>query len=71
LRQQAAELTPGGAGVPVSRLSQVVYREIRAELPELRGLAALILDCGLRRVNDHELALALLSDGKVLPPARE
>lgn len=69
LRQRAAELTPPGGRVPISRVSEVVYQEIRSELPELRGLAALLLDCGLRRVNYYELALALLSDEKVLPPA--
>jgi hypothetical protein len=71
LCQRAAELTPSGGSVHISRLSELVYQEIRAELPELRGLAALILDCGLRRVNCYELALALLSSEKVSPRARE
>ena len=55
-----------GAEFAIPRLINMIYEELSAELPQLEGVAAVIFEGGLARVNFFELAHALLSEDRIV-----
>jgi hypothetical protein len=57
LARRLADMT---AETAVPRLARAILTELESELPKLDGIAAEMLQSGLRRVAFYELALALV-----------
>lgn len=60
VRDHARRLSLQDRAIALPRLSDIIYDTLERELPRLEGVAAALLDAGIKRVNFYELALALL-----------
>jgi hypothetical protein len=60
LGNQAKKLMHGGIEYAIPRMSDYIYQELQQEIPVLRGVAADLLQGGLRKVNFLELAHAVM-----------
>jgi hypothetical protein len=70
VRDHARRLASQDRAIAVPRLSDIIYDALARELPALDGVAAALLQAGLKRVNFYELALALLLETGVPVEAR-
>jgi len=60
LREQAQRLMRIGIEHAIPRMSNYIFEDLQQELPDLQGIAAELLQGGLRKVNFFELAHAVL-----------
>jgi hypothetical protein len=65
LRNQAKKLMHGGIEHALPHVSDYIYLELQKELPDLQGVAAALLQGGLRKVNFLELAHAVMTGEEV------
>jgi hypothetical protein len=61
IRERAHELMRIGIERAIPRMSDYIFLELQQEVPDLQGVTAELLKCGLRKVNFLELAHALLT----------
>ncbi len=69
VRGHAARLASSRGETSIPRLSELLLKELQSELPRLKGVAAEILHSGIARVNFYEIAVALLIEAGMQPPA--
>jgi coproporphyrinogen III oxidase-like Fe-S oxidoreductase len=60
IREQARRLAREERAIALPRLSDIIYETLEQGLPGVDGVAAALLQAGLKRVNFFELALAFL-----------
>jgi hypothetical protein len=70
VREHARMLGAHDPGIAVPRLSDIIYDTLGREMPTLDGVAAALLQAGLKRVNFYELALTFLLEAKAPVSAR-
>ncbi len=70
-RQLSAQLYRRYQEAAIPRLSEAIYVGLRADMPQLEGLAAQLLGSGMAKINFYELSLALIleQDGQRNPPS--
>jgi hypothetical protein len=66
-RRLATQACKGDAARAVPRLSDAIYSELKAELPDLDGIVREMLESGLRRVNFYELAMVFVLETGAQP----
>lgn len=59
-RRRAAKLAESKQETAILHLSNMLWEELRVDIPDLHGLAGAMLESGLSRVKFYELALWLL-----------
>jgi coproporphyrinogen III oxidase-like Fe-S oxidoreductase len=60
VREHARRLAREERAIALPRLSDIIYDTLEQGLPSLDGVAAALMQAGLKRVNFFELALAFL-----------